>query len=175
MRALVIGRFQPPHLGHIKVFEEISHSFDEIIIGIGSAEVSHKPDNPFTAGERIWMLSEILKKIGHTVFFVVPIYDINRHALWVKHVESLTPPFDVVFSNNPLVRRLFIEAGYETKYMPVYNREIYSGTELRRRIIRGENWEELVTDEVRDIMKKIDAVNRIIEISQEEPRSNSPV
>lgn len=169
MRALVVGRFQPPHKGHIKVLTQIAENYDQIIIGVGSAHVSHRKENPFTAGERILMLSTILEKIGKSVFYVVPIPDVNRHAIWVNHVESMCPPFDIVFSNNPLVRRLFNEAGYKTKYAPIYNREIYSGTEIRRRIIDGENWKELVPEEIGTIIEELDGINRLLEISEEEP------
>ncbi|MBP7820288.1 MAG: adenylyltransferase/cytidyltransferase family protein, partial [Candidatus Methanofastidiosum sp.] len=52
MRALYIGRFQPFHLGHLHVVKLILNSSKEIIIAIGSSQVSHTIQNPFTAGER---------------------------------------------------------------------------------------------------------------------------
>ena len=57
MRGLYIGRFQPYHLGHQAVLESISEEMDEIVVVIGSAQESHTIDNPFTAGERMEMIS----------------------------------------------------------------------------------------------------------------------
>ena len=51
-RGFYIGRFQPYHYGHQAVLEQIAGSVDEIVIGVGSAQVSHTLDNPFTAGEK---------------------------------------------------------------------------------------------------------------------------
>ena len=50
-RGFYIGRFQPYHNGHQLVLERIATEADEIIIGVGSAQLSHTRDNPFTSGE----------------------------------------------------------------------------------------------------------------------------
>ena len=39
-RGIIIGRFQPPHLGHLEVFKRILGEVDELIVGIGSAQES---------------------------------------------------------------------------------------------------------------------------------------
>ena len=49
-RGFYIGRFQPYHNGHQAVLERVASSVDEIIIGVGSAQLSHELENPFTAG-----------------------------------------------------------------------------------------------------------------------------
>jgi len=49
-RGFYVGRFQPYHNGHQAVLTELSQTCDEIIIGVGSAQLSHTLDNPFTAG-----------------------------------------------------------------------------------------------------------------------------
>jgi nicotinamide-nucleotide adenylyltransferase len=158
---LIIGRFQPFHKGHFEVIKTIANDCDAIVIGIGSAELSHTIDNPFTAGERHLMISRALKEEGLNEFYIVPIVDIHRYAVWVSHVESLVPPFNAIYSNNPLTRRLFREAGYEVRNSPLYNREMYSGTEIRRRIIEGENWEDLVPKGVAEVIMEIDGESRV--------------
>ncbi|HNL86858.1 MAG TPA: nicotinamide-nucleotide adenylyltransferase, partial [Methanoregulaceae archaeon] len=109
-RAFYIGRFQPYHNGHQYVLEKIAGTADAIVIGVGSAQLSHEKENPFTAGERILMITESLKDI-RVPLYVIPIEDIKRNALWVAHVRSMVPPFDIIFSSNPLVMRLFSEEG----------------------------------------------------------------
>lgn len=162
---LLIGRFQPFHKGHLEVVRSIAKKCDSLIIGIGSAQYSHTYENPFTAGERHLMISRALKDEGLKEYFLVPIVDINRYAVWVSHVVSLVPPFEVVFTNNNLTRRLFSEARYEIHDSPMFNREIYSGTEIRRRMSMGEEWRDLVPPAVAKVIDDIDGVNRIRDLT----------
>ena len=163
-RAFYIGRFQPFHNGHLKVISEIAGEVDELVIGIGSAQLSHTPDNPFTSGERILMISRSLEDLD-LYYYVIPINDIYRNAEWVAHVHAMTPPFSSVYSNNPLVSRLFTEAGYEVRYSPMYNRHEYSGTEIRRRMVAGEGWEQLVPPVVAAVVDEVQGVARLRQVS----------
>jgi len=164
-RVFYIGRFQPYHNGHQYILERIAQAADEIIIGIGSAQLSHEPENPFTAGERMLMITGALKNIGCPVY-VIPIEDIRRNALWVAHVRSMAPPFDIVYSGNPLVVRLFEEEGIAVESPAMYERESYSGTEIRRRILSNEPWESLVPPAVVQVIREIDGVRRIMQIAR---------
>ncbi len=163
-RAFYIGRFQPYHLGHQTVLESIAHEVDEIIIGIGSAQTSHEQDDLFTAGERVLMMTRALEDLG-VKHYIIPIEDIQRNSVWVSHIITMTPPFKVVYSNNPLVIRLFEEAGIEVRQSPMYQREQYSGTEIRRRMLAGEGWESLVPSSTVDIIKEIGGLERLKLIS----------
>jgi nicotinamide-nucleotide adenylyltransferase len=158
---LIIGRFQPFHKGHLEVIRKVAKECDDIIIGIGSAQYSHTIENPFTAGERHLMISRALKDAGLDNCFLVPVVDINRYSVWVSHVVSMVPPFCKVYSNNPLTRRLFEEAGYAVESSPMFNRELYSGTEIRRRIATGDKWHHLVPDGVAKVIEEIDGAARL--------------
>ncbi|RLG36829.1 nicotinamide-nucleotide adenylyltransferase [Candidatus Alkanophaga liquidiphilum] len=166
MRALYIGRFQPYHKGHHFVIKEIASQFDEIVIVIGSAQKSHELSDPFTAGERYIMISKSLRDDGVLNYYIVPVIDVNRNAVWVSHIESLIPPVDVVFTNNALVERLFKEEGYEVRKSPFFNRREYSGTEIRRRMLNGESWEDLVPKAVVEVVKEIDGVGRLKDLAR---------
>lgn len=159
-RGLYLGRFQPYHLGHHEVLKKISKEVDEIIIGIGSAQKSHEIENPFTAGERVLMVSSALEEFG-IKYYVIPIEDIQRNSLWVSHVKSMVPPFDIAYTNNPLVIELLREAGIEIKQSPLFKRNHYSGTEIRRRMLEGEEWEHFVPEKVVEIIKEIEGVKRL--------------
>lgn len=166
MRGFFIGRFQPYHTGHHEVIEKILKEVDELIIGIGSAQESHTIDNPFTAGERILMISRALDELDtDKKVYIIPLEDIYRNSLWVSHVLSMVPPFDVVYSNNPLVTRLFGEAGIEVRRTELYNRRIYQGTEIRRRILEEKDWEELVPEVVMKTIVEIGGIERLRDIS----------
>ena len=163
--ALVIGRFQPLHNGHLEVIRKVASECDRMIIGIGSAQYSHSRDNPFTAGERYLMISETIKAEGIDNVSIVPVEDLNRYSIWVSHVVSMCPPFSIVYSNNSVTRRLFEEAGYEVRDSPLYNRKEYSGTEVRRRLSGDGDWESLVPKEVAKVIRDIDGVSRVRELT----------
>ncbi|AKB75498.1 Nicotinamide-nucleotide adenylyltransferase, NadM family [Methanosarcina lacustris Z-7289] len=164
IRAFYIGRFQPYHFGHHTVITRIAEEVDELVIGVGSAQKSHEATDPFTAGERVLMLYNALEHlpIRH---YVLPIEDVRYNSIWVHHVASRTPRFDVVYSNNPLVIQLFREAGFCVKESPLYIRDRYSGTEIRRRMIAGEKWEHLVPKPIVETIKDIDGITRLRNVS----------
>ena len=164
IRGLYVGRFQPFHNGHKAVAELISHEVDELIVGIGSAQLSHEPHHPFTAGERIQMITQSLKNLD-IPFYVIPIEDINRNAVWVSHVVSLVPAFDVIYSSNPQVVRLFKEAGYTVKSPAMFSRDELSGTIIREKMTAGKEWESSVPEAVVSVIREIDGVARIQQIS----------
>ena len=146
IRALFIGRFQPFHYGHLHGINLILREVNELVLVVGSAQMSHETDNPFTAGERIEMIKAALDdaEIDRKKYMIIPIADSPAHRVWVSFVESQTPRFQIVYSNNPLTKRLLKEAGYIVKTIKLYERRMYEGTEIRRRILEGEDWTELV-------------------------------
>ena len=137
-RGLLIGRMQPVHNGHIQIIEKTLNYVDEVIIGIGTAQISHE------------------------------LKDINRNALWVAQVKMLTPPFSKVYSGNALVKRLFKEEGYEVYQPELFDREVLSGTEVRDRILNDGDWQSLVPKATVEVIEEIDGVNRIKELSKKE-------
>lgn len=170
-RGLLIGRMQPVHNGHIQVIDKIFEEVEELIIGVGSAQLSHSTVDPFTAGERVIMLNKSLAEnnISRDSYYIIPIQDILKNAVWVSHVNMVTPPFYKVFSGNPLVERLFFEEGsYEVHSPPLFNRKQLSGTEIRRRMINDEEWESLVPNAVVKIINEIDGINRIKDLNEKE-------
>ena len=170
VRGILIGRMQPVHNGHMEVIKQILDEVDEIIIGIGSAQVSHELKDPFTAGERVVMMSQALaeRDIDSSRYYIIPMQDINLNAIWVSHVKMLTPPFSIVYSGNSLVKQLFREEGYEVRQPPLYDRLHLSGTEVRRRILNDENWQELVPKASADLINEIDGVERLKNLSVRE-------
>ena len=74
-RGLFVGRFQPFHIGHIKIVKKLLKSIDELIIIVGSSQLSHELENPFTAGERHYMIQSALIEAGipHEKFYIISI------------------------------------------------------------------------------------------------------
>ena len=163
-RGFYIGRFQPFHNGHLSMVELIADDVDELVLGIGSADDSHTVRNPFTAGERIMMITKCLVDYD-LVTYAVPIEDLERNSVWVSHVQSMSPDFDIAYSNNPLVIQLFGEAGVEVRQSPMFNREVLEGSEVRERMIDGGDWERLVPAETIEVIEEIGGIERIQMVS----------
>jgi nicotinamide-nucleotide adenylyltransferase len=168
VRALFVGRFQPFHYGHLYAIQKILGEAEELIVVVGSAQMSHEQDNPFTAGERIEMIRAALNeaKVDREKYMLIPIADAPSHRTWVSYVESQTPRFDVVYSNQPLTRRLLVEAGYDVRGIKLHKRSTYEATEIRHRILKGEDWRELVPPTVYKIVSEIDGETRIKDIGK---------
>lgn len=170
---LYVGRFQPFHLGHLEAIRHILGEVDDLIVVVGSAQHSHTIENPFTAGERITMIRLALKEanMGSSKYFIVPLPDWDIHKVWVAHLLSQTPAFQIAYTNEPLTGRLLKEAGIKVEHIPFHHREKFSATEVRKRLLAGENWEELVPRSVAKYLQQIDGVERMREISQSDKPS----
>jgi len=166
-RALFIGRFQPFHYGHLEALKYILNRTNQVVIVIGSAQYSHTLENPFTTGERITMISAALKEseIQKDSYYLVPVEDLNVHDIWVSYIKSRLPRFDVVYSNEALTSRLFNEAGIKIMKIPFFKRNLYSATEIRRRIIKGLPWSELTPPSVAQVIKEVEGVKRIRDLT----------
>jgi nicotinamide-nucleotide adenylyltransferase len=112
-------------------------------------------------------------KIDGSKYYIVPIRDLRIHDLWVAHVVSQTPRFEVVFSNEPVTSRLFKEAGFRVEPMPFYEREVYSATEIRERLVRGENWDKLVPPSVAAYIRRIFGDERLRELAMSDDPKHS--
>lgn len=167
-RGIYVGRFQPFHLGHLHAINDILKEVDELVIVIGSAQYSHNITNPFTAGERLVMTRVALEEAGiaDSRVWVVPVPDVHLHMMWVSSIAGYTPKFKVVYSNEPLTSRLFLEAGYKVKSIRLFERKLYSSTLIRERMFKNQSWEELVPKSVAAFIKEIDGLNRIQDLTK---------
>lgn len=165
-RGLFLGRFQPMHLGHLAVVERLARRHDEVVLAIGSANVSHSRVNPFTAGERIEMVAAALRAGRlHDRVHVVPVPDLGRNALWVAHVASLVPRFTTLYTNNPLPARLFREAGYRVAAADFVERDRYEGTRVRKLMLEGGDWQTLVPPGVAEVIASCGGLARMKDLA----------
>ena len=167
-RGLYVGRFQPFHLGHLNAVKSVLQDVEELVIVIGSAQYSHTAANPFTAGERLMMVRLALDEasLDCSRVWIVPVPDVHLHMLWVAALEGYTPKFNVVYSNEPLTRRLFTEAGYKVKEIPFFERKVYTSTGIRAKMVKGEDWKKLVPKSVAAFITEIDGVNRLTDLTK---------
>ena len=167
-RGLFVGRFQPFHKGHLAGIRDILAEMDEVLIVIGSAQYSHRLDNPFTTGERIIMIRAALNetKIPISKTWIIPVADVHVHMLWVAKLIGYTPKFSVVYTNEPLTRRLFVEADYKVKSIKFHKRTEYSSTEIRKRMLMGKDWRSLVPKTVATYIQEIGGVERLKDLAK---------
>ncbi len=160
---LFIGRFQPFHKGHLATVKFALRQVDQLVIVVGSAQKSHEPKNPFTAGERIRMIKESLdsEKVDVGKILIIPIPDVDVHSLWTQQVDILVPKYDVVFANDPFTLMLFRERGVKTIEAPLVDRTNMQATEIRSRMAMGRKWEILVPVAVVRVVKEINGVERV--------------
>ena len=156
-RAILVGRFQPFHLGHREVVEKYRDSY-ELVIGIGSAGKEGEEENPLSFEDR----KEIIRACYPDIE-IMGLKDYNSdeegHQKWLEELRDKASP-DKVISQNGLVKRLVEEdPELELIEQDMHDPGIYSGTEVRRRIRSGEEWRYLVPEcaeeEVADRIEKI--------------------
>jgi nicotinamide-nucleotide adenylyltransferase len=161
MNGLLIGRFQPFHLGHLEAFRFALSKVDKLWIGIGSSNKPSEKNNPFTADERKDMiLSSIEDSISNRIkLFYIP--DFENHMEWMKNIDLIVPSFEVIFTNDDLTQTLYRRRGKQVIPVPFKEREILSGTNIREKIISDQNWQELVPEGTKIVLQKIGAKNRL--------------
>ncbi len=173
---LFIGRFQPFHKGHLATVKFALEKVEQLVIVVGSAQKSHEPRNPFTAGERIRMIKESLDSDGETDvrrILIIPVPDTDVHALWTHQVDMLVPKYDVVFANDLFTLMLFQEKGIKALEAPLYRRDEMKATEIRKKMIAEEIWEDLVPIPVSKVIKEINGVERVKALSRRDAASHT--
>lgn len=161
--ALIIGRFQPLHWGHVRLIEWVRGEGDTPHLGIGSSQFSATRENPFDAAERRQMVEAVDRAFGLQVARVDDVPDIFDDTRWVAHVESCCGPFDHIYSHNEWTAGLFAEAGYEVRPAPMFDREMYEGTKIRATIKEQglAAVQDLIPPPVMELLRAWDAEKRI--------------
>src|SRR3989338_5346962 len=98
-KGILIGRFQPFHLGHLSAVKQALSQCDHLTIGIGSSQYSGTKENPFTAEARTKIIKASLEEagIGKENYKITLIPDIHHNEAWPSHVKNLVPDFDILF------------------------------------------------------------------------------
>jgi nicotinamide-nucleotide adenylyltransferase len=161
MDGLLIGRFQPFHLGHLDALRFALSKVDKLWIGLGSSNKPLEKNNPFSAEERKEMiLSSIDKSMKQRIqIYFIP--DLENHIKWIEFIATLVPKFDVIFTNDELTRHLYSKRDVEVLSIPFVNRDILSGTNIRDMIISDQKWEDLVPEGTKNFLYKTSAKQRL--------------
>ena len=161
MNGLLIGRFQPFHLGHLDALRFALSKVDKLWIGLGSSNKPLQKNNPFSAEERKEM---ILSSIDESMKQRIQIYfipDLENHMKWIELIDSLVPKFDTVFTNDELTRHLYSKRDVEVLPIPFVKRDILSGTNIRNMMTSDQKWEDLVPEGTKNFLYKTSAKQRL--------------
>jgi len=133
-RCIVLGRFQPFHLGHARLVEAaVSHADgDEVVVAIGSAQAGWEANNPWTAEERQAMIEAWANSTGNNVT-VVCIDDINDPPNWVEHAATTHGDGRLVTSDGPTAE-LYRAGGWEVHDVSLSERERLEGWRVRQSV-----------------------------------------
>ena len=161
--ALYPGRFQPLHNGHAHVVRFLAEKYQRVLVTISMSHLSHLADNPLSGGERYEMVRRFLnsEKLANVEVIPVP-YD-SLLSTWVAFIESICPPFDVVYARNPLIRTIFRDCDYDIETAE-FQRTV-SGTAVRAAIAKGGQWKSLVPSAVGLFLEERKLEQRITELS----------
>ena len=164
MDGLLIGRFQPFHLGHLAAVKFALTQVDNLSIGIGSSNRFGEKRNPFSAEERKEMIESSVEKSDLQKCKIYFVSDVNDHAKWTFHVDSIIPKYEVVFSNDDFTHDLYNKRGIKVISVPLKQREILSGTDIRQKIATGQSWAEFVPEGTAKVLTKINAQDRLAKL-----------
>jgi len=161
MDGLLIGRFQPFHLGHLDAVLFGLARTENLFICIGSSNKSNERKNPFSAEERREMiLTSIEPSIADRIkIFDVP--DVGDHEKWTFEIDKTVPKYDVVFTNDEFTRTLFEKRKIDVIPVVLKDREKFSGTNIRNLITDDKNWQDLVPRGTGKVLDKINAIERL--------------
>jgi len=157
MNGLLIGRFQPFHLGHLEALQFALSKVDKLWVGLGSSNKPVQKNNPFSAEERKQM---ILSSIDNTMKEKISIYfipDLDNHVKWIEKIDTIVPKFDIIFSNDELTKHLYSKRSVQVIAIPFLNRNVLSGTNIRDLIISDQKWDDLVPQGTRNFLKNTSA------------------
>ena len=85
--AILIGRFQPVHAGHLALLQHGLAQARDVIIVLGSAFAARSTKNPFTWQERAAMLRDALPAADRERLRFLPVRDRYDEPAWVQDVR----------------------------------------------------------------------------------------
>jgi bifunctional NMN adenylyltransferase/nudix hydrolase len=82
--AIVIGRFQPLHLGHMSLIDKAQKEADKVLILIGSSRQLPDYKNPFSHEERLTLIQDVYS--ASTDLIIRPLPDAPSDDEWISNV-----------------------------------------------------------------------------------------
>lgn len=84
--AIVIGRFQPLHLGHLSLIDKAYKEADKVLILVGSSNQLPDYKNPFSFDERVQLIRGTIGADYDTI--IRPLPDVPSDEEWISNVTA---------------------------------------------------------------------------------------
>ena len=161
MNGLLVGRFQPFHLGHLEALRFALSRVGMLWVGLGSSNRPPDADNPFSAAERARMITSSVGAPERDRISLYAIPDAGSHERWAAAIDSTVPGFGAVFSNDAPTARAYSARPVRVVPIPLVRRGSLSGTNVRELVRSGGAWEGLVPAGTRDFLSRAGARGRL--------------
>ena len=146
-KAFFIGRFTPPHKGHIEAILKLVNEFDEVVIGLGSCYEVGNPRHPFLAihREKMLLLSLFMEACDLKKIKFAHIQDFKNFEDWIDHISLLIKKENIthfVTGNQEDILNVLKEKGINLN-LEFINPEVTSSvpfhaSDLRQAILDGD-------------------------------------
>ncbi|MDO9028181.1 MAG: pantetheine-phosphate adenylyltransferase, partial [Candidatus Roizmanbacteria bacterium] len=163
--ALIVGRFQPFHKGHLFLIKKALEKSDKIVIGIGSSNICDE-NNPIDFETRKKIIKTVVykEKIEEKIIKIVPLDDFFDDEKWLKNLEKQVSKFDIALGNNEWTNKILKRAGYKVLRVNYYKRSLYEGWRIRKLIKQGKSWQDRVPEYLIKIISSRLNRNQILNI-----------
>ena len=143
--ALIVGRFQPFHKGHLFLIRKALEKADRIIVGIGSANIIDE-NNPIDFETRKKIIKAVVykEKFEDRLIKIVPLDDFFDDKKWLTNLKLQVGKFDLALGHNEWTNNILKKAGYKVLKIDYYKRGIYEGWRIRNLIREGKKWQDRV-------------------------------
>lgn len=156
----MVARWQPVHLGHLPVLRGMCEQADLVLIGVGSANRVNAR-NPFTLEERTEMIKIALEQFGN--FELLPIDDLDDGPRWREMIISIFGKMDAFITENPYVASL-LKHDYQilkpVRFVQKDKMVPLNASMVRREMARGNDWCEMVPEEIKNYILENDLDKR---------------
>ena len=167
--AVVHGRFQPLHLGHLEYLLAGKRRCRLLVVGITNPDpwqIKVEPAsphrnagtaNPFTYYERHLMVEGALREAGvpDDEFRIVPFPHSFPERLHHYLPDDALLLLTIYDSWGEEKLRRFQQLGRPTEVLWRRTETVTSGTDIRRRVVAGEPWEHLVPKATAEVVRTV--------------------
>lgn len=142
---VVIGRFQPFHLGHKHLIEKALDIAENIYFVVAATNLKDS-DNPYDANKRVEFLKKFIKEEGleKKVLKIIKLANHPDDNVWLANLLKKTGKVDVIIGDNEWVNGIFENANIPAYRVGFFKRNILEGTKIRRLMRENKKWESRV-------------------------------
>jgi len=142
--AVLIGRFQPFHNGHVTLLKAALDTAPRVVVILGSSFHARSPKNPFTWQERAAMISASLSEADCARIAFVPLRDYYEDSRWAHAVQAAVATVAEGARRIALVGHFKDESSYYLNHFPqwqliaIQKEEAIDATSIRHILLEAE-------------------------------------